>query len=144
MCGFQYNIYITLLFHNAKHNHLNQPTIIMKALPTAECNHILSLLDSGYSRYDMASQTGVSNATISGLCFRHCPYIKKSSSGCPSKLSEQDLCYAIWLIGTGKAGNAVQVTKTLQHSTNQSVSVQNGMHKVGMNAVVKTTYYQTS
>ena len=99
------------------------------------------------SGYDIESQTGASNATISRLCSRHCPYIKMSSGGCPSKLSEQDLCYAIWLIGTGKAENAVQVTKTFQHSTNQSVSaqtVQNGMNKVGMDAVVKTTYYQTS
>ena len=50
------------------------------------------------------------------------------------------MCYAIRLIGIGKAENAVQVTKALQDSTNQSLSTQtvrNSMKKVGMKAVVK-------
>ena len=54
----------------------------------------------------------------------YCPYIKKASGGHPSKLSEQDIRYAIRLIGTGKAENAVQVTKALQDSTNQPLSAQ--------------------
>ena len=77
---------------------------------------------------------------ISRLHSRHHPYIKKASGGCPSKLSEQDLCYATQLIGTSKAENAVQVAKALQDSTNQPFSaqtVQNHMKKMGMKAVVK-------
>lgn len=91
----------------------------MKALSTAQSNHILSLLDSGHSGHEISAQTGVSNTTISRLHSRYCPYLKKSSGGCPSKLSEQDMCYALQLIGTGKAENAVQVAKTLQDVTNQ-------------------------
>ena len=43
-------------------------------------------------------------------------------------------------IGTGKAENAVQVTKTLSNTVNESHSAQtvrNGMKKAGMKAVVK-------
>jgi|SRR5882762_1051354 len=105
-------------------NNLNHPIITMKPVSAAQCNHILSLLDSGHSGYDISSQTGVSVASISRLCSRHCPHIKKASGGCPSKLSEQDICYAIQLIGTGRAENAVQVTKALQDSTNQPLSAQ--------------------
>ena len=105
-------------------NNLNHPIITMKPVSAAQCNHILSLLDSGHSGYDISSQTGVSVASISRLRSRHHPYIKKASGGHPSKLSEQDIRYAIRLIGTGKAENAVQVTKALQDSTNQSLSTQ--------------------
>ena len=52
------------------------------------------------------------------------PSHQKASGGRPSKLSEQDIRYAIQLIGTGKAENAVQVTKALQDSANQSLSTQ--------------------
>jgi hypothetical protein len=65
---------------------------------------------------------------------------QKASGGHPFKLSEQDICYAIWLIGTDKAENAVQVTKALEDSTNQPLStqtVQNSIKEVGMKAVVK-------
>ena len=76
-------------------NNLNHPIITMKPVSAAQRNHILSLLDSGHSGYDISSQTGVSIASISRLCYRHHPYIKKVSGGHPSKLSEQDIHYAI-------------------------------------------------
>ena len=104
-------------------NNLNHPTTTMKPLSTAQHNHILSLLDSDHSKYDISSQTGVSVAFISKLC-RHHPYIKKASRGHPSKLFGQDIHCAIRLIGTSKAENAVQVTKALQDSTNQPLSAQ--------------------
>ena len=103
-------------------NSLNHSTITMKALSVAQHNHVLSLLDSGHSGHEISSQTGVSNATISRLCSRHHLYIKKASSGHLSELSEQDLHYATWLIGTGRAENAVQVAKSLQDSTKQPLS----------------------
>ena len=76
-------------------NNLNHPIITMKPVSAAQCNHILSLLDSGHSGYGISSQTGVSVVSISRLHSRHCPYIKKSSGGHSSKLSEQDIHYAI-------------------------------------------------
>ena len=112
----------------------------MKPLSPADSDHILFLLDSGYSGGQIASKTGVSNSTISRLRSRHRPYLKKALGGRPSKLSDTNIRYALHLIGTGKAENAVQVTKYLQDITNQSLSAQtvrNGLNKVGMMAVVK-------
>ena len=54
--------------------------------------------------------------------------------------SENDICYATRLIGTGKADNAVQVSKALQEATNKTFSVQtlrNHLKDTGMKAVVK-------
>src|SRR4051812_46739505 len=96
----------------------------MKPLSPADSNHILFLLDSGYSGEQISSKTGVSNATISRLCSRHCPYLKKPPGGRPSKLSDTDICHALRLIGSGKVDDAVQVTKSLQNITNQPFSAQ--------------------
>jgi transposase len=115
-------------------------TIIMKPLSPAASHHILSLLDSGYSRNQISFKTGVSKSTISRLCSRHHPYLKKAPAGRPSKLSDTNIRYALRLIGSGEAENAVQVTKSLQDLTNQTLcaqTVRNGLKKVGMMAVVK-------
>ena len=50
------------------------------------------------------------------------------------------MCHTIHLIGTGKAENAVKVTKTLQDVMNHTISSQTICHylkKAGMKAVVK-------
>ena len=107
----------------------------MKPLSPANFNHILFLLDSGYSDEQISSQTRVFNATISRLCSRYCPYLKKASEGCPSKLSDTDIRHALCLIGSGKVENAIQVPKSLQNIANQPLSAQtvrNGMKEVGM------------
>jgi len=96
----------------------------MKTLSPAECNHILSLLDSGHSGHEISSITGAGTATISRLRSRYRPYLHKSSGGRPSKLSTTDIRHAIRLIGTGKADNAVEVTKVLKDVINQPLSVQ--------------------
>ena len=85
----------------------------MKSLSPAVQDNILSLLDSGLSGYQISSQTGVSNATISRLDSKHFPSLHKSSGGCPTKLSQTNIHHAIHLIGSWRAENAVQVTKVL-------------------------------
>ena len=60
--------------------------------------------------------------------------------GCPSKLSPPNIHYALHLITTQKAENAVQITKTLQDITKQSISsktVGRRLKEAGMKAVVK-------
>src|SRR5215469_9259535 len=112
----------------------------MKSISPTDSDHILHLLDSGCSSGQISSQTGVSKATISRLSTRHCPYLKKTPAGHPSKLSDTNIRYALRLIGSGKAENAVQVTKSLQEITNQSLcaqTVRNGLKKMGMMAVMK-------
>jgi transposase len=112
----------------------------MKDTSTAQLNSILSLLDSGYTGYQISSKTGLSTSTISRIRSKHCSSLPKASGGRPLKLSENDLRYATRLIGTGKAENAVQIAKSLQELTNQSLSAQtvrNRMKEMGMKAVVK-------
>ena len=48
------------------------------------------------------------------ICARFLNNNKKSSGGRPTKLSETNSCHAIRLIGSGRAENAVQVTKALR------------------------------
>lgn len=106
----------------------------MKSLSPADIDFILFLLDSGYSGRQIASKTGVYNSTISRLCSRHRPYLKKAPGGCPSKFSDTNIRYALHLIGSEKAENAVQVTKSLHDITNQPLcvqTVQNGLKRWG-------------
>ena len=112
----------------------------MKDTSSAKVNLVLSLLDSGHTGYQISSQTGLSTGTISKICSKHCSNLPKSSGGHPSKLSENDICYATRLITTGKADNAVQVAKSLADVTNKTLSpqtVRNRLKGVGMKAVVK-------
>jgi len=112
----------------------------MKDTSTAQVNLVLALLDSGHTGYQISSQTGLSTATISRIHSKHCSTLSKSSGGRPSKLSENNLCYATHLISIGQAKNAVQVAKSLQKLTNQSISAQtvgNRMKGMEMKAVVK-------
>jgi transposase len=121
-------------------NHNNLVDSNMQPLSAAQCNHILSLLDSGHSATQISSSTGIHFSTISRLCRKHCPYLQKPSGGHPPKLSEADRHYAQHLITSWKAENAVQITQTLQDITNQSLTSQttcNHLKKAGLKAVVK-------
>jgi len=95
-------------------NHLLFTTIMMKPLSPAQCNHILSLLDAGQSAHQISSKIVIHTSTITRLHLRHHPHLHKSSGGHPSKLSPADIHYAPHLIGSRKAENAAQITKTLQ------------------------------
>src|SRR3984893_5037076 len=112
----------------------------MKPLPTTQANHILSLLDSGHSAHQISSLTGVHTSTISRLHSKHHSSLSKPLGGQPSLLSDANICYALHLISSQKAENAVQITKSLQDITNQPLSsktVCHGLQKAGMKAVVK-------
>ena len=113
----------------------------MQPLSASQRNHILSLFNSGHSAHQISSLTGVHHTTISKLRRQHHPYLQKSSGGRPRKLSEANARYAIHLIASRKAENAVQITKVLQDITNQPLSSQTTCHclkNAGMKAVVKT------
>ena len=112
----------------------------MKSLTPALQYHILSLIDSGLSGHQISSQTGVSNATISRLHSKHCPSLQKSSGGHLTKLSETNIFHASCLIGSGRAENAVQVTKYFRDVVNQPIytqTIHNRLKNVGMKAVIK-------
>src|SRR4051794_19255331 len=96
----------------------------MQPLSAAQCNHVLSLLDSGHSAIQISLSTSLHFSTISRLCRKHYPYLQKPSGGHPPKLSEADTCSAQHLITSWKAENAVQITQTLYDITNQSLTAQ--------------------
>ena len=111
----------------------------MKDTSTAQVNLVVSLFKDGLSRLQIASRTGLSPATISRICHKHCPDLPKATGGRPQKLSENDLCYATRLITSGKVDTAVQLAKTLQEVTNQSCSTQTvrkHMRVMGLKAMV--------
>ena len=94
----------------------------------------------GHSTHQIAHSTGLNQSTISRLCSKHCQNLPKLSGGCPAIMTPTDMHHVICLIGTGKAENAVQITKTLQDIKNHSISPQTVCHhlrKAGMKAVVK-------
>ena len=112
----------------------------MRTLSPAQKNHILSMLDAGHSAHSIASITGVHTSTISRLHSKERSELHKSFGGRPTKLFPTNIYYAIHLITTRKAENAVQVTKSLKNITNKSLStttVQRHLKKAGMKAVVK-------
>jgi transposase len=113
---------------------------IMRSLSAAWVNHILSLLDSGHSLPQISSSTGHSTSTISKLHAKHRSSLAKSVGGRPSKLAPANIRHAIHLLRTGKAENAVQITKPLQDIINQPLStktVQQHLKEANLKPVVK-------
>ena len=101
------------------------------------------MLDAGCSGEDIAKQTGVSPATISRLCSKNCSALLKAVGGHPSKLSPTNIHHAQHLITSGRAENAVQVTKALTNIINQPLSANTvclHLKKSGMKAVVKSKH----
>ena len=80
------------------------------------------MLDAGHSAHSIATSTGLHVSTISRLHSKERSELQKSTGGCPSKLSSSNVGHAICLISSGKAENAVQVTRALTNVVNQSLS----------------------
>ena len=101
------------------------------------------MLDAGQSAHSIASATGLHVSTISRLGSKEHSELQKATGGCSSKLSSANMCHAICLISSGKAENAVQVTKALTNIVNQPLSattVHWHLKKTGMKAVVKSKH----
>ena len=99
------------------------------------------MLDAGQSAHSIASTTGLNVSIISRLCFKEHSELQKATGGRPLKLSSTNVWHAICLISSGKAENAVHVTKALTNIVNQPLStstVHRELRKTGMKAVVKS------
>jgi transposase len=124
----------------ASENTYFHPSITIKALSPNTLNIILSHLDSGYSARPIAQETGVGRSTINKLCDKHRFNLPKPSGSRSQLLSSSDIQHANCLISSGRANNAVQVTRILQDITNYPLSVQttrNHLKKAGLKARVK-------
>ena len=114
---------------------------MVRSLSLAQQSIILSLLDAGQSGEVIARQTSVSPSTISKLCSKECSILSKAIGDHPSKLSPTNICYAQHLIISGKAENAVQVTKALSNIINQPLSANTiclYLKKAGIKTIVKS------
>ena len=112
----------------------------MRPLSVDKLNIVISGLHSSQTTCQISSSTGFSIGTISNIHSEHCSDLPKSSGGYPIKLSPANVCHAVNFITSGKAGTVVQVSKALQHITNQPVTPQivcRHLRQTGMKAVVK-------
>ena len=113
---------------------------MVKSLSLTQQNTILSLLDVGHSGEAIAKKTGVSPSAISKLCSKKCSTLPKAIGGCSSKLSPANIYHAQHLIISGRAENAIQVTKSLSNIINEPLFasiVHFHLKKSDMKAVVK-------
>ena len=95
----------------------------MRSISPTQKQTILSTLDAGQSAHSIVSTTGLNVSTISRLCSKEHSELQKATEGHPPKLSSADVQHAICLISSGKAENAIQVTKALTNIVNQPLSV---------------------
>src|SRR5258708_3553467 len=112
----------------------------MKSISQQTHNDILSLLDQGKSCRKIVLATGVHYSTVSKLRSQLRSALAKAQGGWPSKLNSTTIHHAIQIISTGRAETASQVTKSLQETLPESVSVQTvqrALKKTGLKAVVK-------
>src|SRR5258708_23859256 len=96
----------------------------MQSLASSKVEQVLSLIDSGHKDHQISAATGHHTSTITRLWSKHHPDAPKPHGGCPTKLSDTDICHACHLISSGKADNSTQVTKLLQNITNKSLSAE--------------------
>jgi transposase len=103
-------------------------------------NSILSLIDAGLSSRKVEARLGVSRMTVSRVRAEARPCVQKCRSGRPSKLTATDKHKLVHTIASGRADNAVQLTRQLKDVTNVECSAQtvrNTLKKAGLKAAPK-------
>ena len=116
------------------------PNNTMHSCSKAQVNHVITLLNSGATGAKIASTTGLSPATISRICKKHCPDLEKSSGGRPAKLTTANIDYTKRAMRMGKIENATQAARILKTITNQSITpqtIRRQLKSTGWKAVVK-------
>jgi hypothetical protein len=88
----------------------------MKPLTANQLSHILYLLDSGASAYEISASTTAHCSTISRIRSKYCPNLAKPTGGHPKLLTPADTHYVVCLIASQKADNVSQVKKLLTHT----------------------------
>jgi transposase len=112
----------------------------MHATTSAQKENILSLASNGLSTCHIASKLGIGRSTISRVLQELQPCRQVSSGGHPSKLSPTDKRSVLTQITTGKAANAVQVTRHINTIISHPVcpqTVRNVLKQHSFKAVTK-------
>jgi transposase len=112
----------------------------MHPLSQEQINNVKSHLLAGGSTQTIASQLGVSTASVSRIRAKYCPDVPLPIPGRPKKLTPRDVKHAVRLVTSGEVETAPEAARTLQDITNKDFSpatVRRELKKVGMKAVVK-------
>ena len=112
----------------------------MKPISEETRNSILSLLDTGLSSRQIEAQLGVGRSTVNKVRLEFRQDVHKSQGGRPAKLTTIDKRWLVRTVTSGKANNAVQLTRELQQSTDVEAStctVHRALKEAGLKAVVK-------
>ena len=102
--------------------------------------NIISLASHGHPTYYIASHTGISQPTVSRVLKDILPNWQTPHSDHPSKLFATATCSILLQITTGKAANAVQVTRHINTIIPNPVPIQtvrNALMKHSFKAVTK-------
>ena len=112
----------------------------MKATSSDTGAQIISLLSAGHSLRHIACQAHCGVNTVSRIWSEHLADAPRAAGGQPSKLTPTNVHHAIHLLGSGRAKNAVQVTREHRDITNTSLTpqtVRRHLRKAGSESVVK-------
>jgi transposase len=114
--------------------------IVMGRISEDTRNSILSLIDSGLSSRKIAARLGVGHTTVNRVRARARPGVQKCRAGAPAKLTKVDKRILVRMITSGKADNAVQLTRQLKDIANMKCSPQTvrcALKEVGLKAMSK-------
>ena len=98
--------------------------LAMRRIPEDTRNNIISLIDSGFSSHEIEAQLGVGHTTVRKVRAKARPCAQKSRGGRPAKLTATDKRRLVRMVTSGKADNAVQLTRQLKDVTNVECSAQ--------------------
>jgi transposase len=112
----------------------------MKSLSTDTRNSIVQMTSNGVSSRKIAAQLNISHTSVNRIRKQVIPDVPKPASGRPAKLTATDKRGLVRMITSGKADNAVQITRELKNGTNIEVgtsTVRRVLKEAGLTAVVK-------
>jgi transposase len=112
----------------------------MKSLSTDTRNSIVQMTSNGVSSRKIAAQLNISHTSVNRIRKKVIPDVPKPASGRPAKLTATDKRGLVRMITSGKADNAVQITRELKNGTNIGVgtsTVRRVLKEAGLTAVVK-------
>jgi transposase len=112
----------------------------MKAISTAQCSSVISLLNEGYSLCQIQDGVGLGKSTVGRINKEVLGDKENCPRGCPSKLSSSDQHSIIRQIRSGRLDNAVQITQFINSTVTTPVTLQtvrNVLKKSGFYSVTK-------
>ena len=112
----------------------------MKAISTAQCSSVISLLNEGYYLCQIQDRTGLGKSTVGRISKEVLGDKENCPRGRPSKLSSCDQHSIIRQIRSRRLDNAVQITRFINSTVTTPVTpqtVRNVLKKSGFYSATK-------